>query len=279
MRRFIAIVLGVMLCATILAGCTESTDSGTAPTGGNDNSGTKPKGGISLTVTDVEKRRYGDSGDSASQGNIFVYVFFNLANNGTSEISVNPWYFEATIGGIAYTYSMYCADNCPLSSIQPGYYSKLSIGFEVPEAAIIDTKCTLTYDNFYKQISTNFANIQSGFHDIFLVTLSNCASRQSNAGEYSWETPAEGNVYVYIDLTLSNSKNNTESISTGQYYFKLHTSDGTYDADGCKSGIPSELAPGKQASYYIYFEVPQNTVLEKLVYDTYNIAPAEWIFE
>jgi hypothetical protein len=235
-----------------------------------------PEEDVTLTVNNAEKRNYNDYGEPASSGNIFLYVFFTIKNNANKELSTNSLFFKLwTLNG---TYSpewIFGSGGSQVTSISEGASASYYIAFEIPETSNVSTEWKLKYSGWQTTKSANLANIKSGFHDMYLATLTIDSYHYSDIGDYSWKTPEEGNTFIYVNITLSNSEDNDESISTNPYYFMLYTAEEGYNYEGDKEGIPDEITPGNQASWYIYFEIPEDATLDKLQYDTYGIAPAD----
>ena len=113
---------------------------------------------------------------------------------------------------------------------------------------------------------------------MYLATLNIDNYYYSDVGDYYFQTPEEGNTFIYVNVTLSNSQDNDEPISTNPWYFTLYTNVEGFNYEGAEDGIPDEIVPGSQASWYIYFEIPEDATLDTIQYDAYGIAPAEASF-
>lgn len=259
-KKLLIVGMAVLLLVVGLSGCVSQIKEGE----------------VSLTVDSVEKRHYNDNGGSASSGNIFLYVFFTIKNDASEELSISSFFFNLwTPSG---TYSpewIFGSGGSQVDSISESASASCYVAFEIPEDSNVSTEWKLKYSGWQTTKSSNLANIKSGFHDVYLATLSIDSYYYSDVGDYYWQTPEEGNTFIYVNITLSNSVDNDESISTNPYYFKLYTTEVGYNYEGNDEGIPDEITPGNQASWYIYFEIPEDATLDKLQYDTYGIAPAE----
>jgi len=259
-RLFLVIV--IFLVSLILSGCT-----------------TVPEGKISLTVDSVEKRNYNDNGQAASSGNIFLYVFFTMKNEAEEELSTSSIFFKLwTPNGTYSSEWIFGSGGSEVDSISEGASASFYVAFEISEDLEVSTEWKLKYDAWVAEKSANLANIKTGFHDVYLATLIIDNYSYSNIGDYYWQTPDEGNTFIYVNITLANSADNDDSISTNPYNFELYTSEEVYNYKGDEDGKPDEITPGNQASWYIYFEIPEDAILDKLVYDTYGVVPAEAYF-
>jgi len=237
-------------------------------------------GDITLTIEKVEKRLYDDNGNPASVGNIYLYIDFTIKNDADEELSTSTIWFELDSDeGVSYNPNwIFGTGGSTAKSVSKGASASYYIGFQIPENANISTDWELNYDGWQSKKSANLANIQSGFHDVYLTTLTIDDYYLSDTGDYSWDTASEGNAFLYVNFTLANSADNDESISTSRFNFRLYTQDGGYNPDGGESVIPDSINAGSEYSWYLYFEIPETAVLEKMVYDTYGIAPAEaWV--
>lgn len=260
MKKVAVILIGIIVTSLIISGCVKV-----------------PAGKIILTVDNVEKRHYDNNGEPASSGAIFVYTFFTIQNEAVEELSANILFFKLS-SPLGKTYSpkwFFGSGGSEATAVSKGASASYYIAFEVDEDENVTTSWQLNFSSFQAVKSVNLANIQSGFHDIFLATLTIDNYHYSNVGEYSWETPTEGNTFIYVNITLVNSPDNDENINTNQYYFKLFTTGGGYNSQGAGGSKPDEILPGGQASWYIYFEIPEGATLDKILYDTYGVAPAE----
>lgn len=101
----------------------------------------------------------------------------------------------------------------------------------------------------------------------------------SDTGDYFYQTPSEGNTFIYVNFTLTNLEENDKAISTSIINFKLYTTYGGYYPKGGDTNIPNTLNIGSQYSWYLFFEIPEDADLDKIVYNTLGIAPAEAFFE
>jgi len=260
MKKMLVILIGIIVSSLVISGCVRV-----------------PAGKITLTVDNVEKRHYDDNGEPASSGTIFIYTFFTIQNEAVEELSASTLFFKLS-SPLGKTYSpkwFFDSGGSEATAVSKGASASYYIAFEVDIDENVTTSWQLNFSSLQATKSTNLANIQSGFHDVFLATLVVDSYHYSNEGEYSWETPTEENTFLYVNITLANSPNNDENINTNQFYFKLFTTGGGYNPQGAGSDKPDEILPGGQASWYIYFEIPENASLDKLQYDTYGIAPAE----
>ena len=260
----IALILIVVLISTVaISGCVSQI----------------PEGEVTLTVNNVEKRYYNDNGAPAESGNIFLYVFFTIQNEADEELSTISFFFKLwTPNG---TYSpewIFGAGGSQVASISEGASASYYVAFEIPSTSDISTEWKLKYSGWQTTKSANLANIKSGFHDVYLATLTIDSYHYSDVGDYSYQVPEEGNTFIYVNITLANSEDNGESISTNPYYFKLYTVEEGYNYEGDEDGISNEITPGNQGSWYIYFEIPEDAALDKLQYDVYGIAPADASF-
>lgn len=233
-------------------------------------------GDITLTIDNVEKRLYDDNSNLASTGSIYLYVYFTIKNDADEELSTSTIWFELdSEEGISYNPNwIFGAGGSTAKSVSKGASASYYLAFEIPENADVSADWALNYDGWQSKKSANLANIKSGFHDVYLATLTIDDYYLSDTGDYSWKTPSEGNTFIYVNFTLANSADNDKSISTSQFNFKLYTQDGGYTPDGGKSGIPDSISAGSEYFWYLYFEIPDNVILEKLEYDSYGIAPA-----
>jgi len=265
-KQPIILLVAVLLIVVGLSGCfdTEQVDPGD----------------ITLTIEKVEKRLHDDKGNPASTGNIYLYVYFTIKNDAGEELSTSTIWFELdSEAGVSYNPNwIFGAGGSTAKSVSKGASASYYLAFEIPENVDVSTDWALNYDGWQSKKSANLANIKSGFHDVYLATLTIDDYYLSDTGDYSWDTASEGNTFIYVTFTLANSANNDESISTNRFNFKLYTEDGGYTPDGGKSGIPDSISAGSEYSWYLYFEILDNAVLEKLEYDSYGIAPAEAIF-
>jgi len=253
----IFLILILILCLIMLSGCFSSIE----------------EGDVSLQVTKVEKRLYDEDGDPASDGHIFVFVYFSIQNNANEELSLGTYWFKLWTPHGTYSSEWFSGGGTEVSSVSEGAKASGYIVFEILEDLEITNEYKLKYSGWQTTKTASFKNIQSGFSDVFLVTLSIDDYYYSDSGDYSWESADEGFTYVYVNITLENSNENDDVISTSSWNFDLYTSEGTYTYNGDESGIPSEIGPGDQASWYIYFEIPEDSILEKLQYDTLGVAP------
>lgn len=238
------------------------------------------EGNISLTVNNVEKRQYDDSGEPASSDSIFVYIYFTISNEDVDELSTLSLYFNLK-SPTGKTYSpnwIFGSGGSEASAVSKGASASYYITFDVDENDEITESWELNFSSFQASKSANLANIKTGFQDVFLATLTIDDYYYSDEGDYSWDTPAEGYTFLYVDITLSNSVDNEDNLKTYQWDFTLYTVDSGYNPDGSDDGKPDEILPGGEASWYLYFEIPEDTTLDKIVYDDYGIAPAEAYF-
>jgi len=264
MKKIVVILIGIILVGLVFSGCVKV-----------------PEGKITLTVDNVEKRHYDDNGDPASSNTIFVYTFFTIQNEAIDELSTSILFFKLS-SPLGKTYSpkwFFGSGGSEATAVSKGASASYNIAFEVDEDEELTTSWQLNFSSWQATKTAFLSNIQSGFHDVFLATLTIDKYHYSNEGEYSWETPTEGNTFIYVNITLVNSPDNDENINTNQYYFKLFTTGGGYNPQGAGGSKPDEILPGGQASWYIYFEIPEGAALDKLQYDTYGIAPAEARFD
>lgn len=263
MKKIVIMSSCILIVIIILSGCT-----------------TIPEGKITLTVNSVEKRHYDDNGDPAASGTIFAYVYFTIKNEANQELSTSIFFFNLkSSSGITYNPKwVYGSGGTSATAVSKGASASYYIAFEVDEDEDITTDWQLNYSGWVATKSANLANIKSGFHDVYLAILTIDSYRYSQIGDYSWKEPAEGNTFLYVEITLANSADNDDTVSTNPYNFKLYTTDGLYNYEGDQDGKPDEILPGGQASWYIYFEIPENAILDKLQYDIWGIAPAEASF-
>lgn len=235
---------------------------------------------ITLTVDKVEKRLYNDLGIPASNGNIYLYVYFTIKNDAEEELSTSTIWFEldSDEGGSYNPTWIFAAGGSTAKSVSKGASASYYIGFEIPETSNVSEAWTLDYDGWQSKKSANLANIQTEIQDLNLATLTIDDYYFSDTGEYSWMKPSEGNIYIYVNLTLNNSEDNKVELSTSSFHFKLYTVDGGYNPDGGQNNIPDTINVGGEFSWYLYFQIPEDAVLNKLVYDTFYTAPAEASF-
>lgn len=239
-----------------------------------------PKEKISLTVNSVEKRCYDDYGEPASSGSILLYIFFTIKNEADEELSTNMFFFTLN-SPTGKTYSpkwFFGSGGSEATAVSKGASVSYYTAFEVDEDENITPSWLLNYSSWQATQSANLTNIKQGFHDVFLAILSIDNYHFSDTGDYSWETPTEGNTFLYVNITLANSLDNNENLQTNQFYFTLYTKDAGYNPDGVEDGKPDEIIPGGQASWYMYFEIPEDAILDKIVYNTYGISPAKASF-
>jgi len=266
MKKTIAIIILNLILIITISGCIE----------------TEPvdPGDITLTVDNVEKRLYDDNGNPAFSGNIFLYVYFTIKNDADQELSTRAIWFELdSEGGATYEpHWIFGVGGSTAKSVSKGASSSYYIAFEIPENSEVTTSWTLDYDGWQSKKSTNLANIQSGFQDIYLATLTIDDYYFSDTGDYFYQTPSEGNTFIYVNFTLSNSEDNDKPISTSIIYFKLYTTDGGYSPKWGDTDIPDTINIGSEYSWYLYFEIPEDAILDKIVYDIWGIAPAEAFF-
>jgi hypothetical protein len=266
MKKTIAIIIFSLIFVIIFCGCIE----------------TEPvdPGDITLTVDKVEKRLYDDYGNPASSDNCFLYVYFTIKNDADQELSTRAIWFEldSEDGATYEPYWIFGVGGSTAKSVSKGASSSYYIAFPIPENSDVSTSWTLDYDGWQSKKSANLANIQIGFHDIYLATLTIDDYYFSDTGDYFYQIPSEGNTFVYVNFTLTNSEDNDKSISTSIINFKLYTADGGYSPTWGDSDIPDTINIGSQYSWYLYFEIQEDAVLDKVVYNTLGIAPAEALF-
>jgi Domain of unknown function (DUF4352) len=262
--RKITLFLTLLFVGILLSGCVEPI----------------PEKDILITVDKVEKRLYDDNGNSASSGKIYAYVFFRMGNKANQDLPTSSYYFKLkSPSGTTYDSKwIYSSGGSAAISVSNGAIESYYVAFEVDENQVLTSDWRLEYNSLIASTSANLENIKSGFHDIYLVNLTIDNYRYSNKGDSYWSTPAEGNTYIYFNITLTNSANNDDNIGTSSYNFKLYTTEGVYNCVGSQDGIQNEILPGVQASWYIYFEVPENATINRIEYDTWGIAPATAIF-
>jgi len=262
MKKPVIVLLGLLLISVnFLSGCTVNKID---------------EGHITLVVDRVEKRQYDDNGESPSGNSIFVYVYFTISNEDVDELSTLSLYFNLK-SHTGKTYSpnwIFGSGGSEASAVSKGASASYYLSFDVDADDEITEAWELNFSSFQASKSANLAHIQPGFQDVFLATLTIDDYHYSDVGDYSWDTPAEGNTFLYVDITLSNSVDNEDNLNTYQWDFTLYTMDSGYSPDGSDDGKPDKIIPGGQASWYIYFEIPEDTNLDKLVYDTWGIAPA-----
>jgi len=267
MKKLIAVIILNLIFVIIFSGCIE----------------TEPvdPGDITLTVDKVEKRLYDDTGNPASSGNIFLYVYFTIKNDAEQELSTRAIWFELdSEGGATYEpHWIFGVGGSTAKSVSKGASSSYYIAFQIPEDSDVSTSWTLDYDGWQSKKTANLANIQTGFHDIYLSTLTIDDYYFSDTGDNFLQIPSEGNTFVYVNFTLTNSEDNDKPISTSIIYFKLYTTDGGYSPTWGDTNIPDTINIGSEYSWYLYFEIPEEAVLNKIVYNTLGIAPAEALFE
>jgi len=267
MKKTIPLIILNLILIISLSGCIE----------------TEPvdPGDITLTVDNVEKRLYDDNGNPASSGNIFLYVYFTIKNDADQELSTNAIWFELdSVSGATYKpYWIFGVGGSTAKSVSKGASSSYYIAFQIPENSDVTTNWNLEYDGWQSKKSANLANIQTGFHDTYLATLTIDDYYFSDTGDYIYQTPSEGNTFIYVNFTLNNSKDNSNPISTSIILFKLYTTVGGYSPTGGNTNIPNNINIGSEYSWYLYFEIPEDAILNKIVYNTFEIAPAEAFFE
>ena len=262
-KIIIALFVLTILCIGLFSGCFSSIE----------------EEDISLEVTKVEKRHYDDDGDPPeSDGNIFVYVYFTIQNNANEELALSTLWFKLWTPHGTYNSEWLSGGGTNVNSVSEGAKASGYVIFEIPEDNEITNEYKLKYSGWQTTKSANFNNIESDFSDIYHISLSIDDYYYSNSSDNYWEDPDEGNTFLYVNLTLENSNENEDSIGTSRWNFKLYTSENTYDSTGSEEEIEAEVEPGTQESWYIYFEIPENSILEKLVYDTYEEPPIEAIF-
>ncbi len=266
MKKIISIIILNLMLIISLNGCIE----------------TEPvdPGDITLTVDNVEKRLYDDNGNPASSGNIFLYVYFTIKNEAHQELSTNAIWFEldSESGETYKPYWIFGVGGSTAKSISKGASSSYYIAFQIPENSDVTTNWNLEYDGWQSKKSTNLANIQTGFQDIYLATLTINDYYFTDTGDF-FQKPSEGNTFIYVNLTLNNSEDNSNPISTSIILFKLYTTVGGYSPKGGDNNIPNNINIGSEYSWYLYFEIPEDAILNKLVYNTLGITPAEAFFE
>ena len=264
MKKIAIILISILIVSIVISGCVSKKESSE----------------IILTINSVEKRHYDNDGDPAEDGYIFLYVFYTIKNNGDDELELSSSWFKlwTTNGTYDAEYSFFDSGGSKVDSISGGASTSSYEIFEIPEDSDILTDWKLKYEYFFTTKSTNLANIKSGFYDVYMATLTIDSYHYSDEGEYSWYSPEEGNTYIYVNITLHNSQDNGASISTSPWNFKLYTLEDGHNYKGDEEGIPDEINPGNQASWYIYFEIPEDATLDKMVYDTSGIAPAQASF-
>jgi hypothetical protein len=264
MKKIAIILIGILISSIAISGCVKI-----------------PEGEISLTVNSVEKRHYDDYGEPASSGSVLLYVFFTIKNEVEDELSTSTLFFKlASPTGKTYSPKWFFGSGgSEATAVSKGASASYYIAFEVDEDENVNTSWQLNFDSWQATKSANLTNIKSGFHDVFLAILTIDSYYYSDEGDYVWEIPAEGNTFIYVNITLANSADNDESISTNQFYFTLYiTGSVGYNPEGDEEGKPDEILPSGQASWYIYFEIPEDATLDKLQYDAYGIAPVEASF-
>lgn len=263
MKKMVLILIGLIIASMVISGCVRI-----------------PEGKITLTVDSVEKRHYDDYGEPASSGSIFVYVFFTIKNEVDDDLSTSTLFFKVK-SPTGKTYNplwFFGSGGSEATAVSKGGSASYYIAFEVDENENITTSWQLNFSSFQATKSANFSNIKSGFHDVFLATLTIEDYYYSDEGEYSWQTLEEGNTFLYVNITLTNSADNDENLDTYKFSFTLYTTDGGYKPEGEDDSTPDEILPGGQASWYIYFEIPEDATLDRLAYYTWGVAPAEASF-
>jgi len=223
---------------------------------------------------------YDNNGDPAEVGYIFLYVFYTIKNNGDDELDLSSSWFKLWTpnGTFDAEWDFFDSGGSKVDSISGGASTSSYEIFEIPEDSDISTDWKLKYEYLFTTKSTNLADIKSGFYDVYMATLTIDSYHYSDEGDYSWDSPEEGNTYIYVNITLHNSQDNDESISTSPWNFKFYTLAEGYTYKSAKEGIPDEINPGNQAYWYIYFEIPECATLDKMAYDTSGIAPAQASF-
>lgn len=263
-KASILIIVLMMVTVGLLSGCVTQI----------------PEGKISLVVDYVEKRHYDDYAQPASTDSIFVYTFFTIKNEAVEELSTSSFFFNLkSLTGKTYSPKwLFGTGGSEAAAISKGASASYYIAFEVDEDEDITTSWQLNFSSFQATKSANLTNIKSGFRDVFLATLTIDDYYYSDVGDYDWDTPSEGNTFLYVFVTLSNSADNDKNINTNQYFFMLYTTDGGYYPEWSDTSIPDEIIPAGEASWYMYFEIPEDVTLDKLEYNPWDIVPVEASF-
>jgi len=114
---------------------------------------------------------------------------------------------------------------------------------------------------------------------IFVIGFSFVSFTYMSLKMLIWGIPELREMFRKLKRTrLNNSENNSNSISTSIILFKLYTTVGGYSPTGGDTNIPNTINIGSEYSWYLYFEIPEDAVLNKIVYNTLGIAPAEEFF-
>jgi len=256
-------VLAVLLISTI--GCT---------TEGED----KETKGISITVTNVERRMYNDLGTEADEGKIYLYVFFTIKNERSDPLSVSAIWFELeSPEGAGYNSNWLIWGGDSASELERGASGDYYVGFEIDDDDVVTTEWQLQYDAIFVGSWAYLANIKEGINDPIFATLTIDSYHNSDVDDQN-ESAEAGNAFLYVNITLENSADNDESLSTNPFDFDLYADSSVWSYDGYDDAKPATIDIGGEGSWYIYFEIPEDATLEKLVYAPIGIPPAEALF-
>lgn len=85
---------------------------------------------------------------------------------------------------------------------------------------------------------------------------------RTSTGDDKWNIPAEGNLYIYIDVTVENIGDEDVTVSS-LMIFTLYDKEG-YEADiafvtDAKGNLDGSLAPGRKMSGEIIYQIPKDT--------------------
>ena len=272
LNKIIVFISISILTISFFSGCTDNKSDNFEDTTLTEN--------FTLTVSKVEKRLYNDYGNAAYNSKIFLYVYFTIKNYAIEDLFTSTVLFELKSDeGEAYSPDWIIGVGSTTSEILPkGESASYYMGFQIPENANVTEAWTLNYDGFQGNKSTNLVNIPTEVIDPKYVTLTIDDYYFSETGDYLWMEPSEGNRFIFVNITLNNSEDSQVEIDTSRNNFKLYTTDGGYTSGGDQSNKPDSINIGSKYSWYLYFEIPEDAVLDKLVYDTISTAPAEASF-
>ncbi len=117
----IIIVLPMLLIGVAMTGCLSSQNTGT--------------GGIVVSNVKVSDWNSGNEFIKPQDGYKFVRCTFNLTNDGSTEASVNPFYFTLyTTDGQGYSWDAMVNQSMP-TVLKPGASADCALGFSIPTNA------------------------------------------------------------------------------------------------------------------------------------------------
>ena len=238
---------------------------------GNSDDGGSIFGDTSMTVSKVRPYTSFSSLWQPEDGKQYVIVYLNYTNGYSSDVNLNPYYFNL-IGsdGLSYSYT-WGVDNNMSDYALSGTTSPVVIAFEIPSTV---TPASIEFAGVYTMHSCS-VSLTSAWSTTPILGPTDAALNSVSYSEtisgYPYITPEIGNRFINVTVTITNLK--SSELSLAGFDFTLYTSDGlthnpTYLPD--MPDVPSGLQAGVSATIYLGFEISEAAEPTMLEFDDWS---------